>query len=199
MFLVERCAGLDIGKADLKAARFPDAGPPGLVAGMCPGNNESAGKHFSGRTRKGDRWLRAALGEAAAAGVGTKDSYCQAHYRRLAGRRGKKRALVAVGHSMLIAAWHIINDETSYEDLGPQHFRPARPDALSANSNSSVTRFSSPGRSSDELTDFRLSVETSPLQMTCPATARIRNLSRFGDGTANQAEPIRTDGTRADS
>jgi hypothetical protein len=89
---------------------------------MCPGNNESAGKHFSGRARKGDRWLRAALGEAAAAAAGTKDSYCRAQYHRLAARRGKKRALVAVGHSLLVAAWHVIHDETSYQELGALHF-----------------------------------------------------------------------------
>jgi transposase len=89
---------------------------------MCPGNNESAGKHFSGRAHKGDRWLRAALSEAAAAAAGTRDSYCRAQYHRLTARRGKKRALVAVGHSLLVAAWHVINNDVSYQDLGALHF-----------------------------------------------------------------------------
>jgi transposase len=89
---------------------------------VCPGNNESAGKHHSGRTRKGDSWLRAALGEAAAAGIGTKDTYLQAQYRRLAARRGKKRAMVAVGHSILVATWHMITNEVDYQDLGSSHF-----------------------------------------------------------------------------
>jgi hypothetical protein len=70
---------------------------------MCPGNNESAGRHFSGRTRKGDRWLRGALGEAAAAAARTKGTYLSARYWRLASRRGKKRATVAIGHDILVA------------------------------------------------------------------------------------------------
>src|SRR5919107_827553 len=82
-------------------SRFPTAANLASWAGMCPGNNESAGKHFSGRTRKGDSWLRAALGEAAAAGVGAKNTYLQSLYRRLMARRGKKPALVAVGHNIL--------------------------------------------------------------------------------------------------
>ncbi len=86
------------------------------------GNNESAGKHHSGRTRKGNSWLRAALGEAAAAGVGTKNTYLQAQYRRLAGRRGKKRALVAVGHTILVATWHMITNGVDYQDLGTTHY-----------------------------------------------------------------------------
>jgi hypothetical protein len=65
---------------------------------------------------------RAALGEAAAAGVGTKDTYLQAQSRRLAARRGKKRALVAVGHAILVATWHMISNEVDYQDLGSAHF-----------------------------------------------------------------------------
>jgi transposase len=70
-------------------SRFPTAGHLASWAGVCPGNNESAGKHYSGRTRKGDTWLRGALGEAAAAGSSTKNSYLQAQYRRLVSRRGR--------------------------------------------------------------------------------------------------------------
>jgi len=90
-------------------------------AGMCPGNNESAGKHFSTKTRKGDTWLRAALGQAAASAARTKNTYLAARYRRLAARRGKKRALVAVGHSILEAAWYLMTHDVDYADLGPQH------------------------------------------------------------------------------
>jgi transposase len=80
--------------------------------------------------RKGDTWLRAALGEAAAAAAGAKNTHLQARYRRLAARRGKKRALVAVSHSMLIAIWHMLSSGMDYRDLGPLHFltrvNPAR-------------------------------------------------------------------------
>lgn len=88
----------------------------------CPGNNESAGKRKSGRTRKGNPWLRTALVEAAQAAGRTKHSYLGAQYRRLAARRGAKRAAVAVGHSMLGIVYHLLTRETEYEDLGVHYF-----------------------------------------------------------------------------
>jgi transposase len=91
-------------------------------AGMCPGNNESAGKHFTGRTRHGDTWLRGALGEAAAAAARTKNTYLSARFARIARRRGKKRALVAVGHTILASAWYVMAHDIDYADLGPEHF-----------------------------------------------------------------------------
>jgi len=102
-------------------SRFPTPQQLASWAGMCPGNNESAGKHFSGRTRKGDRWLRGALGEAAAAAARTKGTYLSARYRRLAGRRGKKRAKVAIGHDILVAAWYIMREGVDYADLGADY------------------------------------------------------------------------------
>src|SRR5437762_3147054 len=85
--------------------RFPTAGHLASWAGMCPGNHESAGKRLSGRTRKGDRYLRAALVEAAQAAARTKETYLAAQCQRLTARRGKKKALVAVGHSILVIAY----------------------------------------------------------------------------------------------
>lgn len=103
-------------------ARFPSAGHLASWAGMCPGNHESAGKRQSGRTRKGNPWLRTLLVEAAQAAGRTKGTYLGAHYRRLAARRGKKRAAVAVGHSILVIIYHLLTEERDYEDLGAQFF-----------------------------------------------------------------------------
>lgn len=101
---------------------FEDAEHLASWAGMCPGNNESAGKRKSGRTRKGSPWLRRALIEAAHGAAHTKHKYFQALYRRLASRRGRQRAAVAVGHSLLVTGYHLITRQTTYEDLGGNYF-----------------------------------------------------------------------------
>ena len=110
--------------------QFPTSGHLASWAAMCPGNSESAGKRKTGKTGKGNRWLRRALAEPAWAATRTKDTYCQAQYRRLAPRRGKKRALVAVGHTLLVAAYHILKNKVPYKDLGPEHFDRLQPDQL---------------------------------------------------------------------
>ena len=102
--------------------RFPTAQHLASWAGMAPGNKESAGKRLSGRTRKGNRWLRAALVEAAHGAARTKGTYLAAQYRRLAARRGAKRAAVAVGHSLLVIAYHLLREQTTYRDLGSTYF-----------------------------------------------------------------------------
>jgi hypothetical protein len=89
---------------------------------MSPGNNESAGKRRSGRTTKGNRWLKTLLVQAAWAGARTKNTYLQAQFRRLVGRRGKKRALVAVGHTILVMAYHMLKNRTPYAELGQDYF-----------------------------------------------------------------------------
>jgi len=91
-------------------------------AGLCPGNNESAGKHYSGRTRKGSKWLRAALTQSAKATARTKDTYFAAQYARLKGRRGHGRATVAVAHSILVVVYHLLDRATPYEELGADYF-----------------------------------------------------------------------------
>lgn len=91
-------------------------------AGMCPGNNESAGKRKSGKTRKGSKWLRRALIEAAHGAAHTKKSYYKGLYHRLAARRGKQRAAVAVGHSLLVTGYYLITRHQTYADLGENYF-----------------------------------------------------------------------------
>ena len=103
-------------------ARFPTAAHLASWAGMCPGNHESAGKRLSGRTRKGNQALRAALIQAAHAAGRTKHTYLAAQSQRLTARRGRKRAIVAVGHSILVIAYHLLKDpQRPYQDLGPSH------------------------------------------------------------------------------
>jgi transposase len=118
----DRIAEVIIADTGGDMTRFATPGQLASWAAMCPGNNESAGKHFSGRTRKGNRWLRGALGEAAAAAGKSKGTYLSARYRRLAARRGSKRAQVAIGHDILVAVWYILSLGVEYSDLGADFF-----------------------------------------------------------------------------
>jgi transposase len=102
--------------------RFPSAGHLASWAGMCPGNDESAGKRRSGQTRKGNPALRTALIEAAHAAAHSKGTYLAAQYRRLAARRGAKKGAVAVGHSILVSVYHLLRDGEDYHDLGGNYF-----------------------------------------------------------------------------
>jgi len=99
---------------------FPSDAHLASWAGISPGNNESAGKKRSGKTTKGSRWLRQALVQAAWAASHKKDSYFQAHARNIMHRRGRKRGLVAVAHSLLTVIYHMLKEGTAYRDLGPQ-------------------------------------------------------------------------------
>jgi transposase len=101
---------------------FPSDGHLCSWAKICPGNNESAGKRKSGATGNGNRWLRAILVQVAWAAARKKNSYFQAQYRRLAGRRGKKKAIVAVAHSLLTVTYFVLKHERSYKDLGGDYF-----------------------------------------------------------------------------
>jgi len=99
-------------------------------AGMCPGNEESAGKRHRKRITPGSRRLKQTLAQAAWAASHTKNTYLASQYRRLAGRRGKKRALIAVGHSMLVIYYHMLKAGTSYADLGGNFFDRLEPKRL---------------------------------------------------------------------
>lgn len=117
-----RTAQVLLAELGTEMSQFPDDQAVACWAGMCPGNNESAGKRKSGRTAKGNRWLRRALVESAYAASRKKDSYLAAQFARLA-RGGKKRAAVGVGHTILVAAYHILKDEVEYKDLGGDYFQ----------------------------------------------------------------------------
>ena len=107
---------------------FPTARHLASWAGRCPGNDQSAGKRRSGRTRKGSKWLGIALEEAALAAVRSKGSYLAAQYQRLKPRVGHGRALGAVKHSMLIAYWHMFTTGETYRDLGGDYFQRRDPE-----------------------------------------------------------------------
>jgi transposase len=108
-------------------SHFPTASHLCAWAGVAPGNNESAGKQRSGKTRKGNRALRCALVEAARAAVKVKGSYLQAQYRRLYARRGDGRAIVAVAHSMLQSIYYLLLRNEPYKELGADFFDKQRP------------------------------------------------------------------------
>jgi transposase len=109
-------------------SRFPSPDHLASWAGVAPGNNESAGKKRTGRTRKGNKPLGVALNQAANAASHTKNTYLSAQYHRLAGRRGKKRAVVAVAHSILIIAYFILQRHVPYFELGSDYFDKRRPE-----------------------------------------------------------------------
>ena len=111
-------------------SRFRTAKHAGAWAGLSPGNNESGGKRRSGRTRKGNRALRSGLLQAAWAASHTKNTYLSAQYHRLAGRRGKKRAIVAVAHSILVMSYHILKRQQPYQELGGNYFDERKKESI---------------------------------------------------------------------
>jgi len=111
-------------------SRFPSADHLAAWAGVAPGNYESAGKRRSGRTRQGNQALKTALTQAAHAAAHTKNTYLAAQARRLTGRRGRKRAIMAVAHSILVIAYHLIQRQEPYRELGGNYFDQQRPEAI---------------------------------------------------------------------
>jgi transposase len=118
----QRTAEMLVAEVGIDMSRFPTARHLAAWAGMAPGNHESGGKRQSGKCRKGSRWLRWTLVEAAKAAGRSKGTYLAAQYARLVGRRGKKKGTVAVGHSILVIAYHLLQRETTYEELGGNYF-----------------------------------------------------------------------------
>ena len=118
----ETVAQIIVAEIGVDMDRFPTDHHLASWAGMCPGNNESAGKRKSGKTTKGSRYLRAALVQAAWAASHQQGTYLAAQYKRLVKRMGKKKALVAVGHSMLVMVYHVLQNRTRYQELGGDYF-----------------------------------------------------------------------------
>lgn len=104
-------------------SRFASSRHLASWAGLCPGNNESAGKRRSGKSHRGNRWIKGVMTEIAWAATRTKNTYSQTQYRKLAGHRGKKRALVAVANSLLQAAWYMLSHRQTYKDLGAEYLQ----------------------------------------------------------------------------
>jgi len=116
--IAQRTAEIIVAEIGVDMTRFATPGHLASWAGVCPGNNESAGKHRSTHTRSGDPWLQSALVEAAWSAIRSKNCYLAVRFWRIAKRRGQQRALIAVAHTILIIAWHVLSEGTVYTELG---------------------------------------------------------------------------------
>lgn len=122
----QRVAEIFIAETGGDMTKFPTANHLAAWAGVAPASHESAGKHRHGGTRHGGRWLRRALIEAARAAARSKGTYLSAQYARVAARRGPNKAAVAVAHSIIVSAWHMLSTGETYHDLGADYFRRRR-------------------------------------------------------------------------
>lgn len=121
-------AEMIVSEIGVDMSRFPSAAHLAAWAGLAPGNYESAGKRLAGKTRKGNQTLRSGLMQSAHVASRSR-TYLAAQYRRIATRRGKKRATMAVAHSILVIAYHVIQRQEPYRELGAQYFDQQRPEA----------------------------------------------------------------------
>jgi transposase len=120
--IARRTAEVILAEIGADLTRFGNAPRLAAWAGVCPGHNESAGRRRSSRTRRGNPWLRRALQEAALSAAQSKRTYFHAQFRRIAARRGRDRALVAVAHSLIVVVYHVLTQREPYRELGVQHF-----------------------------------------------------------------------------
>ncbi len=120
--VAETAASAIVAEIGPDRSRFPSAAHLASWAGLCPGNRQSGGKRLSGRITPGTVWLKGVLGEVAWAITRTADTYLVALYHRIARRRGKHKAIVAVAQSVLVSTYHMLRDHQPYHDLGPAHF-----------------------------------------------------------------------------
>ena len=128
--VARRTAEVLIAEIGTDLSHFPSAEHLASWAGMCPGNAESGGRRLSGRTRRGNAWVRRTLAEVANVVSRMKRTYLAAQFRRIAARRGKGRAIVAVGHSVLVAIYHMLTRHEPYRDLGADYFDDRQRDHL---------------------------------------------------------------------
>jgi len=127
--VAQRTAEVIVSEIGVDMSRFPNAAHLASWAGVAPGNYESAGRRKSGRMRQGNKALKTALTQAAQAAAHTKDTYLAAQAHHLTGRRGKKRAIMAVAHSILVIAYHLLQRQEPYRELGGNYFDQRRPEA----------------------------------------------------------------------
>ncbi|NKQ34481.1 MAG: IS110 family transposase [Chloroflexi bacterium] len=122
----QRAAEAILAETGIDMGQFPEDKNLTAWAGLAPGNNESGGKRYSGRTRKGNQTLKTTMIQVAHAARRKKGSYASALYKRLVGRRGKKRAIVAVARSLLVSIYHMLTRQEAYKDLGSEYFQERR-------------------------------------------------------------------------
>jgi len=123
-----RTAEVMIAEIGIDMSVFPTAGHLASWAGLCPGNDQSAGKRRSGHTRKGSKWLSIALTEAAQANTRSRGTYLSAQYRRLKPRRGHRKAIGALRHSIIVSAWHMLQTGEVYREAGSDYYTRLNPE-----------------------------------------------------------------------